>query len=72
MKELIIAVIIFVALQCLSIWLISDVNFTQNSEEIDMEIYEFEHQGHDYLIFTEMGNTINVMHDPDCKKCCVK
>lgn len=53
MKKVIIAVIIFAALQCLSMWLISDVNFTQNSEEIDMEIYDMEFEGHDYLIFTE-------------------
>ena len=66
MKKVIIAVIIFAALQCLAMWLISDVNFTQNSEEIDMEIYDFEYEGHDYLIFTEYGKTINVLHDPSC------
>lgn len=39
--------------------------------DVDMEIYEFEHQGHQYLIFTERGETISVIHDPDCK-CLVK
>lgn len=48
-------------------WLISDVNFTYNSEELDMEIYDMEFEGHDYLIFTEYGKTINVLHDPNCK-----
>lgn len=67
MKKIIIAAIIFAALQCLSMWLISDVNFTKNGEEIDMEIYDMEFEGHDYLIFTEYGNTINVLHDPSCK-----
>ena len=67
MKKLIIAVIIFAALQCLAMWLISDVNFTYNSEELDVEIYDMEFEGHDYLIFTEYGKTINVLHDPSCK-----
>ena len=58
MKKIIIAAIIFAALQCLSMWLISDVNFTYNSEEMDMEIYDMEFEGHDYLIFTEYGKTI--------------
>lgn len=66
MKKITIAAIIFVALQCLSMWLISDVNFTYNSEELDMEIYDMEFEGHDYLIFTEYGKTINVLHDPNC------
>ena len=67
MKKIIIAAIIFAACQCLAMWLISDVNFTLNSEETDIEIYEFEYEGHEYLIFTEYGNTINVLHNPDCK-----
>lgn len=67
MKKIIIAAIIFAALQCLSMWLISDVNFTYNSEELDMEIYDMEFEGPDYLIFTEYGKTINVLHDPSCK-----
>lgn len=67
MKKVIIAVVIFAALQCLSMWLISDVNFTYNSEEMDMEIYDMEFEGHDYLIFTEYGKTINVLHDQNCK-----
>lgn len=67
MKKIIIAAIIFATLQCLSMWLISDVNFTSNSEELDMEIYDMEFEEHDYLIFTEYGKTINVLHDPNCK-----
>ena len=67
MKKIIIAAIIFAALQCLSMWLISDVNFTHNSEELDMEIYDMEFEGHKYLIFTEYGKTINILHDPNCK-----
>lgn len=67
MKKIIIAAIIFAACQCLAIWLISDVNFNQNSEEVDLEIYDFEYNGHQYLIFTEYGRTINVLHDPDCE-----
>ena len=67
MKKIIIAAIIFAACQCLSMWLISDVNFTYNSEEMDVEIYDMEFEGHDYLIFTEYGKTINVLHDPSCK-----
>lgn len=67
MKKIIIAAIIFAVCQCLAMWLISDVNFTYNSEEVDMEIYDMEFEGHDYLIFTEYGKTINVLHDPSCK-----
>lgn len=53
MKKTIISVIIFAACQCLAIWLISGVSLTHNSEEVDMEIYNMEFEGHDYLIFTE-------------------
>lgn len=67
MKKVIIAVIIFAACQCLAMWLISDVNLTCNSDELDMEIYDMEFEGHDFLIFTEYGKTINVLHDPSCK-----
>ena len=35
--------------------------------EIDMEIYDFSYDGHDYIVFTEKGKTINVIHNPDCK-----
>lgn len=72
MKNIIIAVIVFAVLQCMAIWLISDVNFSSNTNEVDMEIFEFEYSGHEYLIFTEMGNTINVTHDLDCEKCIAK
>lgn len=67
MKKLIIAAIIFSVCQCIAIWLITDVDFSSTSGEVDMEIYEFEYEGHDYLTFTEYGKTINVIHSPDCK-----
>lgn len=67
MRKVIIAAIIFASLQCFAIWLISGVNLTHNSDEVDMEIYDMEFEGHDYLIFTEYGKTINVLHDPSCK-----
>ena len=63
MKNFVISVIVFAVLQCMAIWLISDVNFSSSTNEVDMEIFEFEYSGHEYLIFTEMGNTINVTHD---------
>lgn len=69
MKKVVIAAIVFAVCQSVAMWLISDVNLTQRSEEMDMEIYEFGYDGHEYLIFTEYGKTINVIHDPDCKVC---
>lgn len=68
MRKIIIAAIAFVVYPCVCM-LISDVISTYDSEEVDLEIYEFEHDGHDYLIFTEYGQTINVIHDPSCKPC---
>lgn len=67
MKKLIIAIFIFVACQCLAVWLISGIDFIKGSDEVDMEIYDMEFEGHDYLIFTEYWKTINVLHDPSCK-----
>lgn len=67
MKKIIIAAIIFIACQCIALLMLSDVNSSSTTEEMDMEIYEFEHAGHDYLIFEEQGETISVIHDPNCK-----
>lgn len=67
MKKIIIAVLVFIACQCLALLMLSDVNYNSTTEEVDMEIYEFEHAGHDYLIFEEQGETISVIHDPNCK-----
>ena len=74
MKKVIIAVIVFAACQCFAMWLISDVKSHEQEEqqemsEVDLEIYDFEYENHDYLIFSEQGKTINVLHDPNCEKC---
>lgn len=49
--------------------MLSGVNFNTTTEEVDMEIYEFEHEGHGFLIFEEEGRTISVIHDPNCASC---
>lgn len=67
MKKVIIAAIIFVACQCIAVWLISGIDSIQGSDEVDMEIYDVEFEGHSYLIFKEYWRTINVLHDPNCK-----
>ena len=67
MKNIIIAAIVFIACQSIALWMLSGVDFNSTTEEVDMEIYEFEHAGHDYLIFEEQGETISVIHDPNCK-----
>lgn len=67
MKKIIIAAIVFIACQCIALLMLSDVNYNSTTEEVDMEIYEFEHAGHDCLIFEEQGETISVIHDPNCK-----
>ena len=67
MKKIIIAAIVFIACQCIALLMLSDVNYNSTTEEVDMEIYEFEHAEHDYLIFEEQGETISVIHDPNCK-----
>lgn len=69
MKKIIIAVIVFIACQGIALWLLSSVNFNTMTEEVDMEIYEFEHEGHGFLIFEEEGRTISVIHDPNCASC---
>jgi hypothetical protein len=51
MKNIIIAVLVFIACQCLAVWMLPGVDFNSTTEEVDMEIYEFEHEGHGFLIF---------------------
>ena len=67
MKKIIIAVLVFIACQCLAVCMLSSVDFNSATDEVDMEIYEFEHEGHGFLIFEEEGKTISVIHDPKCK-----
>ena len=69
MKKIIIAVLVFIACQCLAVWILSSVNFNSTTDEVDMEIYEFEHEGHGFLIFEEGGRTVSVIHDPNCDSC---
>ena len=45
------------------------VDFNSTTDEVDMEIYEFEHEGHGFLIFEEEGKTVSVIHDPNCASC---
>ena len=66
MKKIIIAAIVFIACQSIAVWMLSSVNFNTTTEEVDMEIYEFEYEGHQYMIFEENGRTISVIHNPDC------
>lgn len=69
MKKNIIAVVVFLVCQSIALWLLLGVDFNSTTEEVDMEIYEFEHEGHGFLIFEEEGRTINVIHDPNCASC---
>lgn len=69
MKNIIIAAIVFIACQSITLWMLSGVDFNSTTDEVDMEIYEFEHEGHSYLIFEEEGKTVSVIHDPNCSSC---
>lgn len=69
MKKIIIAVLVFIACQSIALWMLSGVDFNSTTDEVDMEIYEFEHEGHSYLIFEEEGKTVSVIHDPNCSSC---
>lgn len=69
MKKNIIAVVVFLVCQSIALWLLLGANFNSTTEEVDMEIYEFEHEGHGFLIFEEEGRTIYVIHDPNCASC---
>lgn len=72
MKKIIIAAIVFIALQCVAVFIISRVDLKYINEEVDMEIYGFEHEGHEYMMFEENGRAIGVIHDPDCSFCSEK
>ena len=69
MKKIIIAARVFIACQSIALWILSGVNFSSKTDEVDMEIYEFEHEGHEFLIFEEEGKTVSVIHDPNCASC---
>lgn len=69
MKKIIIAVVVLIVCQSIALWMLSGVNFSSTTDEVDMEIYEFEHEGHEYMIFEEKGKTVSVIHDPDCVSC---
>ena len=69
MKNIIIAAIVFIACQSIALWILSGVDFSSTTDEVDMEIYEFEHEGHGFLIFEEEGKTVSVIHDPNCASC---
>ena len=68
MKNIVIAVLVFIACQSIALWILSGVDFSSTTE-VDMEIYEFEHEGHGFLIFEEEGKTVSVIHDPNCASC---
>ena len=69
MKKIIIAAIVFIACQSIALWMLSVVDFNSTTEEVDMEIYEFEHEGHEFLIFEEYERIVSVIHDPNCVSC---
>ena len=58
-------IIVFFAFALLS--LTSCTKVLGDTCDVDLEIFEFEHRGHRYLIFTEYCKTISVIHDPDCE-----
>ena len=69
MKKIIFVAVGFIACQCLTIWLLSGSQVDLSTDEVDMEIYGFEHEGHEYMMFEENGHTIGVIHNPDCSFC---
>lgn len=60
-----IAIGVVVLFACLTTCTNNNMN-DQVEDEVDMEIYEFNYEGHEYLIFSEFGNTISVIHNPGC------
>lgn len=72
MKKIIIAVVALVACQIFTMWVCANLDLNTTTEEVDMEIYEFEHEGHVFLIFEEEGKTVSVIHDPNCKCVTIK
>lgn len=69
MKKIIITVALFACQIAAFWWVLSRVDFNSTTDEVDMEIYEFEHEGHGFLIFEEEGKTVSVIHDPNCSSC---
>lgn len=69
MKKVIIIVALFACQIAAYWWVLSRVDFNSTTDEVDMEIYEFEHEGHGFLIFEEEGKTVSVIHDPNCASC---
>ena len=72
MKKIIITAVVLIACQSIALWMLSGVNgvnFSSTTDEVDMEIYEFEHEGHGFLIFEEEGKTVSVIHDPNFVLC---
>ena len=69
MKNIIITVALFACQIAAIWWVLSRVDFNSTTEEVDMEIYEFEHEGHEFLIFEEYERTVSVIHDPNCSSC---
>lgn len=67
MKKIIVAVVGLIVCQIFTIWMCTNSDFNTTTEEVDMDIYEFEHEGHGFLIFEEEGKTVSVIHDPNCK-----
>lgn len=67
MKKIIITVALFACQIAAFWWVLSRVDFNSTTDEVDMEIYEFENEGHEYMIFEENGRTISVIHNPNCK-----
>ena len=59
--------LIFILLVCFTI-----VGCQRNYNNEDVEYYaaEYEHNGHDYILFDTMNGGLSAIHNPDCK--CVK
>lgn len=35
-------------------------------DEVELDVYEFQYEGHEYLVFTNNIRIINVIHSPSC------
>lgn len=42
---------------------------SHSKDEIDLDVYDTEVEGHTYLIFEAKNGTISVLHSPDCETC---
>ena len=70
MKRIVITGVVLAICQIAAYWwVLSRVDCNSTTDEVDMEIYEFEHEGHGFLIFEEEGKTVSVIHDPNCDSC---